>query len=164
MPESIRIIPWLEGRCSFYAIERDGVCLADAFLEELDVEDPFAAKRLRAFLEMISNETHVRQVYLRPERPELRVFAMYNHKELVAEPYNRSRLLCSYVGQSNRLLLLGSGFIKLTDQPIQRNGLANREAEFLYDIARKVGQRIECGEILVIGSELVPLSNDSFDF
>jgi hypothetical protein len=77
MPESIRIIPWLEGSCSFYAIERNGICLADKFMEQLYQSDANNADALMDFIEWLSQESVIRQAYLRPERPELGVFAMF---------------------------------------------------------------------------------------
>ena len=77
MPESIRIIPWLEGSCSFYAIERNGICLADKFMEQLYQSDANNSDALMDFIEWLSKESVIRQAYLRPERPELGVFAMF---------------------------------------------------------------------------------------
>lgn len=164
MRSRVRIIPWLEGRCSFYAIERDGVCLPDAFMADLQTTNIGHAQRLWAFLETISQELYIRQAYLRPERPELGVFAMYNHKELESERYNPSRLLCSYASGGNRILVVGSGFLKSNDQPIQRNGIANSEAEYLAAITKQLNERIGHGEITIDGSRLVPRFHDSLEF
>jgi hypothetical protein len=163
MPESIRIIPWLEGSCSFYAIERNGICLADKFMEQLYQSDANNADALMDFLEWLSQESVIRQAYLRPERPELGVFAMYNHKERARTRYNPSRLLCSYAGNSNRVLLIGSGFVKSKNEAIQANSDANNEAGFLGRITHVLNSRIDTGEIVIVGSELMARYHDSFD-
>jgi hypothetical protein len=163
MPESIRIIPWLEGSCSFYAIERNGICLADKFMEQLYQSDANNADALMDFLEWLSQESVIRQAYLRPERPELGVFAMYNHKERVRTRYNPSRLLCSYAGTSNRILLIESGFVKSKNEAIQANSDANNEAGFLGRITHVLNSRIDTGEIVIVGSELMARYHDSFD-
>lgn len=164
MQSRVRIIPWLEGQCSFYAIERDGVCLPELFIEGLAISHPEHAEGLWNILNALSRAVLVRQQLLRPERPELGVFALYNHKEIGRVAYNPSRLLCSYAGDSNRIMLVSSGFIKSKDESIQRNVSANNQAEFLSIISKQLNSRITHGEVLVVGSELIPTHNDSLDF
>jgi len=164
MSESIRIIPWLEGRCSFYAIERNGVCLADEFMEILEGTDRGYSLRLSRMIQGLRTRQQIRPAILRPELPGLGVFALYNHKEFPSEQYNPSRLLCTYVGDSARILLVGSGFIKTRNEPIQMNGRASYEAQYLASVSKKVNDRIECGEIIIVGSKLLPLYPDSFTF
>lgn len=103
-------------------------------------------------------------MHLRQERPDLGIFAMYNHKGMPFATYNPSRLLCRYVGGSSRILLVGSGFVKQRDEPIQANASANREAVVLSTVGKELDARIECGEIAVMGSRLIPQSPESFNF
>lgn len=147
-----------------YAVVRDGVCLAEEFVGTLRTHNTEAADDLMFFIEWLSREHLIRQAYLRPERPELGVFAMYNHAELPPAEYNPSRLLCSYVNGSNRVLVLGSGFLKARDEPIQSNSDANNEAEALAQVVKELNERIDTGEILVVGSELIGRYGDSLDF
>ncbi|MBU3680018.1 MAG: hypothetical protein FGM32_10500 [Candidatus Kapabacteria bacterium] len=164
MEARVRIVPWIEGRCSMYAVVRDGVCLAQEFVSTLRKVDSDSERRLMRLITALSNEALIRPAQLRPERPDRGVFAMYNHREWRGEQYNPSRLLCSYVGAGNRTLLFGAGFVKTRDEPIQSNPEANREAVFLADIAQQVDLKIDHGEILVVGAELIPLFADSFHF
>lgn len=160
----LRIVPWLYGECSFYAVVYDETSLVDEFLDRLAGVDLDHADALLTFLHMAAREPYVREAYLRPERPELGIYAMYNHKELEQSVYNPSRLLCSYVGGSNRIMLLGPGFIKTKDEPIQRNASANSRAQFLANVTRMLNSRIDEGEVLIVGSELIPRHYDSLDF
>lgn len=134
---------------------RDEKCLVDEFIDRLTMAEANHADALISFLHMLVHEPLVREAFLRSERPDIGVYAMYNHKVLRASGFNPSRLLCSYVGNSNRIMLLGSGFIKTKEESIQSNGLANSQAEFLATIARMANDRIEAGEVLVVGSELI---------
>jgi hypothetical protein len=60
-------------------------------------------------------------------------------------------------------MLVGSGFLKSHDEPIQRNTLANWNAEYLADITAQIDKRIDSGDILVVGSELIAIRADSFE-
>lgn len=164
MSSNVRVVPWLQGSCSMYAVERDGICLPERFLELLVATHSIHAHRLTRFMVHILQQDHVSPLLLRPERPELGVYAMYNHKDLPRVSYNPSRLLCRYVGSSGRILLVSSGFVKLRDEPIQQNLVANSEARFLSELGSALDGRIECGELTIVGSLLVPTSSDSFSF
>jgi hypothetical protein len=89
---------------------------------------------------------------------------MYDHKPMGREPYNPVRLLCSYVSNSDRILLVGGGFYKRKTQPIQQDLKAMKEAKFLIGVVRELNDRINAGEIEVAGSELLPLRGDSLQF
>jgi hypothetical protein len=161
MGVSVELIPWLAGRCSIYAVVRNGICLADEFMRQLREHDPGSAQELSNFLANARTLSHVRESLLRPERPELGIFAMYNHREMPRTPYNPSRLLCSYLGNTNRILAVGSGFLKSRNEPIQSNLVANSEAMYLANVVRIVNTRIATGEIITHGSTLVPVFPDS---
>lgn len=118
MEARVHIVPWLEGRCSMYAVVRDGVCLIDEFIGTLRNHDADAADDLVYVLEWLSREQLIRQAYLRPERPEIGVYAMFNHLEMPTPTYNPSRVLCSYVQNSNTAMILGAGFLKTKYEPI----------------------------------------------
>ena len=163
MSSKIRVIPWLEGTCSIYAVVRDDACLADIFIQHLKSINPSYARRLLIFLNSLASSEVIREALLRPELPTLGVFALYNHKDIPSEGYNPSRLLCSYVGSSSRILIVGSGFIKTRNEPIQLNALAKREALSLYEVARELRRRIDSGEICIAGSELIPQYHDSLE-
>lgn len=164
MSSAVRIVPWITGTSSLYAVERDGVCLPEEFLDALNQCSAHHAERLTRFLVHILRQDYLRPSFLRPELPELGIYAMYNHKELRSAPYNPSRLLCRYVAGSDRIVLVGSGFVKSSDEPIQSNVNAHAEAVFLSDLGRGLDMRIDCGEIIIANSVLVPTSSDSFIF
>lgn len=147
-----------------YAIVRDGVCLPDLFIDTLQDQYPEDAFRLMAILDWLAERSIIRPALLRPERPELGVYALYNHREISYTAYSPSRLLCSYVGQSNKILVVGSGFVKSRNEPIQMNGVANFEAEFLGIVAKALHERIEHGEVIISGSKLVAVYLDSLEF
>lgn len=88
---------------------------------------------------------------------------MYNRKN-VNGPYNPSRLSCAYVGKGDRTLLVGSGFIKTKDQPIQANAQAINEAKFLGGLVKELNSRIDTSEITIEGSQLHPTNATSFIF
>lgn len=163
MSSRIRIVPWLVGTCSIYAIVREDVCLADTFIQHLESVNRTHARRLLIFLYGITGLDGIREILLRPELPDLGVYALYNRKELPQENYNPSRLLCSYIGTNSRILIVGSGFIKTRDEPIQMNIRAKREALFLFEVARELRSRIDHGEVDVAGSELIPRYHDSLE-
>lgn len=164
MPDIVRVVPWLVGTCSLYAIVRSEICLPDQFIEILGLFDRDSADRLLKFIKRITYAGQIRELHLRPERPDLGVFAMYNHRELLYEPYNPSRLLCAYIHESNRIMIVGAGFIKSKAEPIQSNAEANDEAKYLADIVRQLNNRIDHGEVLIVGSELIPVFPDSLEF
>jgi hypothetical protein len=130
-------------------------------LEDVDYQ---SAKRLWLFMSHLRSAMYVREQQIRPERPEIGVYALYNHEEVPRATYNPSRLLCSYVSGANNILLVGSGFVKDRDEPIQMNEQANQEATFLGNMARQLNDRIDSGEILIVGSDLIPIHSDSFHF
>lgn len=162
MPSKIRIIPWIEGLCSLYAIERDGISLPADFMKSLESTDYQSARQLWLFLSHVRSATYVREAQIRSERPELGVYALYNHREFLRAAYNPSRLLCSYVGETNNILLVGAGFVKHRNEPIQMNEQANQEAMFLGFVARRLNERIAAGEIRTAGSRLTSIHEDSF--
>ena len=88
---------------------------------------------------------------------------MYDHKPMGGQ-YNPVRLLCSYVSDSNRILLVGGGFYKRKTQPIQQDVEAMEQARLLVNVVRVLHQRIDAGEIQVEGSELLPRFSDSLQF
>ena len=88
---------------------------------------------------------------------------MYDHKPMGGQ-YNPVRLLCSYVSDSNRILLVGGGFTKSKTQPIQKDAEAMEQARLLINVVRELHQRIDAGEIQVEGSELLPRYSDSLQF
>lgn len=159
----LQIQPWVVESCGLYAIVRDDRCLPDVFLEELARTNRYHAERLARFIDMISRRPFVRPALLRPERPDLGVYAMYNLLE-VSDVYNPSRLLCAFAGASNRIMLVGSGFMKTRTEPIQANVDAHREAIQLGRIARELSKRIEHGEIHSLGPMLIPNSREAFSF
>lgn len=159
----IHVQPWVVRTCALYAVVRDGRCLPDAFFDELARDQRHHAERLARFVDMITKRPYIRPALLRPERPDLGVFAMFNHTE-AAYPYNPSRLLCAFVGQSNRIMVVGAGFIKTQAEPIQMNVVAHREAMQLARIATELSERIVCGAIDEIGPLLVPRIPDALDF
>ena len=89
---------------------------------------------------------------------------MYSRNALAGEPYNPARLLCSYVSASSRIIVVGAGFIKTHDEPIQDNVDAYYEAMYLYDIIKELNARIDNDEIHIAGSELHSAYPDSFVF
>lgn len=164
MPSHVQVVPWVEGSSSLYAVVRNDVCLPEEFIEQLHQTNVLHAERLTRFLVHILRQSHVRQSLLRPELPEKGIFAMYNHKERPGEHYNPSRLLCRYVGSTSNILLLGSGFVKTINEPIQSNRMAYAEALFLSTLGKELDSRIEEGDIAVHGSSLVPASYTSLLF
>ncbi len=86
---------------------------------------------------------------------------MYKHENGNGH-YNPSRLLCSFVGTTDRILPVVGGFIQTTDEPIQHNAAANREAELLAQVVKLTNQRVNNGEITNDGSLLIPQYRDSF--
>lgn len=164
MPTKIRVVPWITGECSLYAIVRDGVCLPDLYINTLQEQHPDDAFRLMAVLDWLAERSIIRPSLLRPERPELGVYALYNHREISYSKYNPSRLLCSYVGPTSKILVVGSGFVKSRNEPIQMNGVANFEAEFLGNVAKALHERIKHGEVIISGSKLVAVYLDSLEF
>ena len=164
MPTVTRIVPWIDGSCSLYAVERNGICLPAEFMRALESVEFESARQLWLFLAHHRRAPFVREAQIRPERPELGVYALYNHREFFRSPYNPSRLLCSYIRGANNILLVGSGFIKRSNQPIQKNEDANRQAMFLSSVARQLNTRIDTGEILTAGSRLISTEIDSFTF
>ena len=162
MSSRVRIVPWFEGASSLYAVVRDGICLPDEFLERLHAGNALHAERLTRFLVHILHQDYVRPSYLRPELPELGVYAMYNHREMLSSKYNPSRLLCRYIGSANNIILVGSGFVKTRDEAIQRNGAAHAEALFLSNVGKELDNRIQQAEISIVGSQLIPISSNSF--
>ena len=115
---SLNVIPWIVGNCSFYAIEQDGIVLADQLLRSVAASSSKDADRLYRMLNRIAGDRYIRPDLLRPELPQEGVFALYNHKPMGREPYNPIRLLCSFVSKSNRILIVGGGFYKRADRPI----------------------------------------------
>lgn len=162
--EPSRVEPWIEGRSSLYALVRNGGCLVDEFLAVLREVDEDSMLRMKTILEWLAGEVYIRPQYLRPELPELGVFALYNHKGLSGTNYNKARLLCSYAGNCDNILLLGAGFVKSKTEPIQQNGSAHYEARFLARIVKEINERIENGEVRVIGSQLASRNSDALDF
>lgn len=112
---------------------------------------------------MLLNETFIRPIHLRDERPDLGVYAMYNHRHLPRSSYNSSRLLCAFIEPTNDIMIVGDGFIKTADEPIQANARANTMAMELAEAAKQVNRRVHSGEISVDGSLLVPQYDDSFE-
>ncbi len=160
----VSVVPWLLGSCSCYAIKQHGVVLPEQFVIGIEREYPRDAERLAKFLMRLRGETHIRPCQLRSELPNEGVFAMYDHKPMGKGPYNPIRLLCSYVSNSNRILLVGGGFYKSKTQPIQQDADAMKQAKVLVDVVRRLNGRIDVGEIEVAGSELLPLHRDSLQF
>jgi hypothetical protein len=117
-----------------------------------------------AVLDWLAERSIIRPSLLRPERPELGVYALYNHREISYSKYNPSRLLCSYVGPTSKILVVGSGFVKSRNEPIQMNGVANFEAEFLGNVVKALHERIKHGEVIISGSKLVAVYLDSLEF
>ena len=160
---AVSIVRWLPGRCSCYAIESNGIVLPEHFVEGVAQKFPRDAERLAKFLERLRCETHIRPHQLRSELPNEGVYAMYDHKPMGGQ-YNPVRLLCSYVSDSNRILLVGGGFYKRKTQPIQQDVEAMEQARLLVNVVRVLHQRIDAGEIQVEGSELLPRFSDSLQF
>ncbi len=158
------ITPWVIGPVSLYAIVRNGVCLADEFLLHPELADKRSALLLIDFVQNMSMLEYVSQVLLRPELPRYGIFAMYSRNALTGEPYNPARLLCSYVSASSRIIVVGAGFIKTQNEPIQDNVDAYYEAMYLYDIMKELNARIDNDEIKIAGSELYSEYPDSFVF
>lgn len=142
---------------------REDRCLPEVFLEELARTNKHHAERLARCIDMISRRPFIRPALLRPERPDLGVYAMYNHIE-VSDVYNPSRLLCAFAGTSNRIMLVGAGFIKTRTEPIQANIDAHREAIQLGRIARELSERIEYGAIEIVGPTLLPKTPEALFF
>ena len=159
---TINVIPWRAGDSSLYAVVRDNQCLADQFLDVLELHDVRHAMHLAGFIAMITREPFIRPGFLRDELPERGIYAMYQHGTM-RQMYNPARLLCGYVGTGNRILLVGSGFVKQKTEPIQGNRPAYAEANMLADIIDVLNTRIATGEIEVVDSTLDPMYNDSFD-
>ncbi len=160
----VSIVPWLPGCCSCYAIKLNGVVLPEQFVVGIERNFPRDAERLARFLNRLKSETHIRPNLLRSELPNEGVYAMYDHKPMGREPYNPVRLLCSYISNSDRILLVGGGFYKRKTQSIQQDLKAMKEAKFLIGVVRELNDRINAGEIEVAGSELLPLRGDSLQF
>jgi len=159
----ISIKAWQIGRCSLYAVVRDGTCLADSFLDQLEHHDYESAKQLAGFIDNLSRESYIRAAMLRDEVPSLGVYAMYRHNfATMSTRYNPSRLLCAFVGESDRIMIVGAGFVKSIDQAIQLNAQAYREARFLSGVMNEINVRIDTGEIEIDGSLLLPQHSDSF--
>lgn len=161
---SVKVIPWIVGQCSFYAIEQEGIVLADQLVKSIEASSPKDAERLFLMLSRIAGDRYVRPDLLRTELPHEGVFALYNHKPMGREPYNPIRLLCSFVSKSNRILIVGGGFYKRVDQPIQRDAEAMKQARFLGNVVRVLNRRIDAGDIDIVGSELHPFHHDSLQF
>jgi hypothetical protein len=159
----VSIVPWLPGSCSCYAIKLNGILLPEQFVIGIERESPKDAERLAKFLVRLRGESYIRPDRLRCELPNEGVYAMYDHKPMRG-PYNPVRLLCSYVSNSNRILLVGGGFYKTKTQPIQQDAKAMEQARLLIDVVRELHQRIDAGEIQVAGSELLPRYSDSLQF
>lgn len=160
---NISIKEWYLGRCSLYAVVRDDSCLADSFLDQLEKQDHESAKQLAGFIDNLSRETYIRTAMLRDEVPALGIYAMYRHNfHHMITRYNPSRLLCGFAGESDRIMIVGAGFVKTIDQSIQRNPLAYREATFLSGVINEINVRIDTGEIKIEGSLLLPQHSDSF--
>lgn len=159
---TINVIPWRIGDSSLYAVVRDSHCLADQFLDVLELHDVRHAMHLAGFIAMITREPFIRPGFLRDELPERGIYAMYQHGT-VRRTYNPARLLCGYVGTGNRILLVGSGFVKQKTEPLQENRAAYAEANMLADIIDVLNTRITTGEIEVVGSRLDPMYHDSLN-
>jgi hypothetical protein len=159
----VSIVPWLPGSCACYAIKLNGIVLPEQFVVGIEREAPKDAERLAIFLRRLRSETYIRPQQLRSELPNEGVYAMYDHKPMRG-PYNPVRLLCSYVSNSNRILLVGGGFYKTKTQPIQQDAEAMEQARLLVNVVRELHQRIDAGEIQVEGSELLPRYSDSLQF
>lgn len=158
----IELVPWITGKCSFYAIAHDGVVLADRFLEELALVDRAHAERLANLVgNIVEHAEYVRPALLRTELPAYGIYALYNHKE-VRSPYNPSRLLCAYAAGTARIVIVGAGFIKERTEPIQQNARAMQAATTLASCIRIVNDRIKTGEIDVDGSILYPSHPEAF--
>jgi hypothetical protein len=153
-------VPWLEKSSSLYAIVRDGHCLIDDFLDQLEQHDERHAVHLAHFLDMITNEPYIRPGFLREELPQQGVYAMYSERT-ARIPYNPSRLMCGYVGVGCRILLVGGGFIKRTSGPLQRHAEGMREALFVARVLREIHTRIDHGEIDITGPSLIPVKSDA---
>ncbi|MBU3680097.1 MAG: hypothetical protein FGM32_10910 [Candidatus Kapabacteria bacterium] len=159
----VYIEPWREGQSSIYAIVRECVCLIDRFFDELEEYGEKHAIDLASFIKMITEEPYIRPGFLRPELPNHGIYAMYSEKTAKI-PYNPSRLLCGYVGTSDRILLVGAGFVKDYTGSIQDNPLGNGEALFLAEIIKQANGRVDHGEIEIVGSSLIPRYADSLHF
>ncbi|HLO99603.1 MAG TPA: hypothetical protein VK171_13490 [Fimbriimonas sp.] len=160
---NVHIKPWRIGTCSIYSVVRDEVCLIDRFIDSLTLSNINDAKALASFIDNLSRAQRIRPELLRPERPELGVYAMYKHDRRFG-PYNPSRVLCAFAGSGDRILIAGAGFVKQVNQPIQKNPKANQEAEFLAGVVRQVNDRIDVGEIISVESELRRVRDGSFHF
>lgn len=88
---------------------------------------------------------------------------MYNHRPMPKASYNPSRLLCAFIESTNTIMIVGDGFYKEDDEPIQANAMANSMAVELARGVKEVNRRIHTGEISVDGSLLVPQYHDSFE-
>ncbi|MCO6465935.1 MAG: hypothetical protein J5I53_04885 [Bradyrhizobiaceae bacterium] len=155
---AVELCQWCSGNCSLYAIVKDGVRLPEVFLNELFQEDEKDAIRIAGFIDFIVRESCIPQQMLRDEGTHngVEVYAMYNHKSLPRRTeYSPSRLLCAYVETTNRILIVGSGFVKTRDQPIQMNAHATKSKVFLTNVVRVINRRIGMGEIEVDGNTLV---------
>ena len=161
---SLNVIPWIVSTCSFYAIEQDGIVLADQLLRSIATSSSKDADRLYRMLNKIAGDRYIRPDLLRSELPQEGVFALYNHKPMGREPYNPIRLLCSFVTNSNRILIVGGGFYKRADRPIQQDTEAMKQARVLCNVVRMLNQRVDTGDIDVEGSELHPFHHDSLQF
>ena len=159
----VSIERWLPGSCSCYAIKLNGILLPEQFVIGIEREAPRDAERLASFLHRLGGESYIRPDQLRCELPNEGVYAMYDHKPMRG-PYNPVRLLCSYVSNSNRILLVGGGFTKRKTQPIQQDAEAMEQARLLIVVARDLHQRIDAGDVKVEGSELLPRYSDSLQF
>ncbi len=156
---------WISDRSTLYAVVRDGVHLPDAHLELLEREAPEVGTKQASFIDLVVKERHIRQVMLRPELPNRGVYAMYKQNdEASALGYSPSRMLCAYPTGCGGILICGAGFLKIKDEPIQDNATAYREAIFLADTVAMVNERIDTGEIRVVGNRLIPQFEDSLTF
>lgn len=54
-----RVVPWIIGNCSFYAIERNGVCLPEEFMELLHAVNADSGLRLLRIINTLCNEEHI---------------------------------------------------------------------------------------------------------
>lgn len=160
----VSVVPWIRGRCSCYAIALDDIVLPEQFAASVARTFPRDAQRLAKFLMRLTDDSYIRPDLLRSELPNEGVFALYNHKPMGREPYNPIRLLCSYVADTNRILIVGDGFYKHHDRPIQNDSRAMKHARLVADVVRLLNNRIAAGEITVSGSELLPLHGDSLHF
>lgn len=147
---------------SIYAIERDGVNLPEAFLEQLSSTHPKDAQWLAKFIDLVCSDDIIHQDQFRGELPNDGVFAMYQHRATKGKvPYSSARLLCAFVGRPCKIVIAGAGFIKTRDEPVQDNHVAWMEAKLVADVGKWIQRQIDCGEVTINGAHLAGTHSDS---